>query len=93
MTEKEKMVRQMMYDANYDEEILADRDAAKEMCYDYNMLRPSEKNRLSSSKNCSEKQEKTSSSRLRSGAITDIILRSAKTSMPTITWSSLTAQK
>lgn len=43
MTEKEKMVRQMMYDANYDEEILADRDAAKELCYDYNMLRPSEK--------------------------------------------------
>ena len=42
MTEKEKMLQQMMYDANYDAELAKERIQAKEMCYDYNMLRPSE---------------------------------------------------
>lgn len=42
MTEKEKMLKQMMYDANYDKDLLEERIRAKEMCYDYNMLRPSE---------------------------------------------------
>ena len=39
MTEKEKMLKQMLYDANY-EELSADRVAAKDLCYDYNQLRP-----------------------------------------------------
>ena len=42
MTEKEKMRRQMLYDANYDEELLAERTRAKELCYDFNQLRPSD---------------------------------------------------
>ena len=42
MTEKEKMGLQMLYDANYDERLLAERTAAKELCYDYNALRPSQ---------------------------------------------------
>ena len=42
MTEKEKMMRQMLYDANYDSEILAEGTQAAELCYDYNHLRPSE---------------------------------------------------
>ena len=42
MTEKEKMLKQMMYDANYDKELLEDRTKAKELCYEYNQLRPSE---------------------------------------------------
>lgn len=42
MTEKEKMNRQMLYDANYDETLLKERTAAKELCYDYNALRPSQ---------------------------------------------------
>ena len=42
MTEKEKMGRQMLYDANYDRELLEERTAAKELCYDYNHLRPSQ---------------------------------------------------
>lgn len=42
MTEKEKMLRQLMYDANYDEELLAERRAAKELCHDYNQLCPSD---------------------------------------------------
>ena len=42
MTEKEKMLRQMMYDANYDEELLRDRANAKELCYQYNQLHPTD---------------------------------------------------
>lgn len=43
MTEREKMQKQLLYDANYDKEILAERVKAKELCYDYNQLRPSDK--------------------------------------------------
>lgn len=42
MTEKEKMAKQMLYDANYDETLLQERTAAKELCHDYNHLRPSQ---------------------------------------------------
>lgn len=44
MTEKEKMAQQMLYDANYNEELLKEREQAKELCYEYNMLRPSKQN-------------------------------------------------
>ena len=40
MTEKEKMRKQMLYDANYDEDLLRERMIAKNLCYDYNQLRP-----------------------------------------------------
>lgn len=42
MTEKEKMSKQMLYDANYDVDLLKERVKAKNMCYDFNQLRPSE---------------------------------------------------
>ena len=42
MTEKDKMGRQMLYDANYDQELIRERTQAKELCYDYNHLRPSQ---------------------------------------------------
>ena len=42
MTEKEKMQKQMLYDANYDRELIRERAAAKELCYDFNSLRPSD---------------------------------------------------
>lgn len=42
MTEKEKMLAGMLYDANYDPQLLAERKAAKELCHDYNLLRPSD---------------------------------------------------
>ncbi len=42
MTEKEKMLNQMMYDANYDKALIEERTQAKELCYEFNMLRPSE---------------------------------------------------
>lgn len=42
MTEKEKCQQGLLYDANYDKELLADREKAKEVLYDYNRLRPSQ---------------------------------------------------
>ncbi|MDR3059265.1 MAG: sugar O-acetyltransferase [Prevotella sp.] len=40
MTEKEKAERGLLYDANSDQEILADRQRAKEILYEYNNLHP-----------------------------------------------------
>lgn len=42
MTEKEKMIAGMLYDANYDKELIAERIKAKDLCYEYNRLRPSD---------------------------------------------------
>lgn len=42
MTEKEKMQKQMLYDANYDKELLEARTVAKELCYEFNQLHPAE---------------------------------------------------
>lgn len=43
MTEKEKCLQGLLYDANYDAELLMEREKAKEMLFDYNRLRPSQK--------------------------------------------------
>lgn len=43
MTEKEKCRQGVLYDANYDTELLAERERAKELLFDYNRLRPSQK--------------------------------------------------
>ncbi len=42
MTEKEKMAEYILYDANNDEELIKERVVCKDMCYDFNQLRPSE---------------------------------------------------
>ena len=42
MTEKEKMQQQMLYDANYDTELIRERQVAKDLCYQFNQLRPSD---------------------------------------------------
>lgn len=42
MTEKEKSALGVLYDANYDEELITERLAAMELCHDYNDLRPSQ---------------------------------------------------
>ncbi|MGH2064548.1 sugar O-acetyltransferase [Aerococcus urinaeequi] len=42
-TEKEKMIAGLIYDANYDQELIDARADAKELCYDFNHARPSEK--------------------------------------------------
>lgn len=42
MTEKEKCQQGLFYDANYDPELLAERQACCEALYDFNALRPSQ---------------------------------------------------
>lgn len=42
MTEKEKMLAGMIYDANNDSRLIAERLECKEMSHDYNSLRPKE---------------------------------------------------
>ena len=41
-TEREKMLAGEIYDANYDEELLSERLKAKDICFEYNNLKPSE---------------------------------------------------
>lgn len=45
MTEKEKMVAGMVYDANFDPQLIAERLECKEKCRDYNELRPKDMGR------------------------------------------------
>ena len=42
MTEKEKMLAGMIYDANYNEELAEERRKAKDLCYEYNQIYPSQ---------------------------------------------------
>lgn len=42
MKEKEKMEQGLLYDANYDDELMKDRISCKEQCFQYNQLRPSQ---------------------------------------------------
>ena len=42
MTEKEKRARGDLYDANYDKELLKEMEKTRELCYEYNNLRPTE---------------------------------------------------
>lgn len=42
MTEKEKMLKEMLYDANNDEDLLKERAIAKDLCFKYNQLMPSD---------------------------------------------------
>lgn len=42
MTEKEKMLQGILYDANYDEELIQHRQMAKDLCYELNHTRPSD---------------------------------------------------
>lgn len=41
-SEKDKMLAGLMYDANYDQELIDARVDAKELCYDFNHARPKE---------------------------------------------------
>ncbi len=42
MTEKEKCAAGMLYDANYDEALLRERDLCKDICFEYNSTLPSQ---------------------------------------------------
>ena len=46
MTEKEKMLAGELYNANYDEALIKEREQAKDLCFDYNNTRPSDTERL-----------------------------------------------
>ena len=49
MSEKEKMLAGMLYDANFDERLIKDRYKVKDLCFEYNILKPSDiegKNKL-----------------------------------------------
>lgn len=41
MTEKEKMLEGLLYDANYDQALMEERNACKDMCHEYNQIKPS----------------------------------------------------
>ena len=41
MNEKEKMLAGELYDANYNEELQREREKAKDLCYEYNQIKPS----------------------------------------------------
>ncbi|MBP3463365.1 MAG: sugar O-acetyltransferase [Clostridia bacterium] len=41
MTEKEKMLKGELYDANYDANLIKERNIAKDKCYEYNNIKPS----------------------------------------------------
>ena len=42
MSEKDKMLAGELYDANYDKELIEDRYKAKDICFEYNNLKPSD---------------------------------------------------
>lgn len=44
MTEKEKMWLGEIYNANYDEELIKERQIVKDLCYEYNKIKPSSMN-------------------------------------------------
>lgn len=73
MTEKEKIQRQMLYDANYNETLLEERAKAKDLCYKFNQTCPSDVEKQTMiMKNCLERHLKISVLSLLSGVITDI---------------------
>lgn len=45
MTEKEKAAAGYLYNANYDKEILKDISACNDLCFEFNQLKPSERER------------------------------------------------
>ena len=79
MTEKEKMLRQELYDANYDESLIADRTRCKVLCQKYNNLPIDD----------FEAREKLIKEILgKTGkAVSDGTSRSGRISMPTTGWS------
>lgn len=42
MTEKEKMLKHILYDANNDQDLIKEREYAKDLCFKYNQIMPSD---------------------------------------------------
>ena len=79
MTEKEKMLAGMVYEAVLDEDLKEDRLKCKDLCFAANQLPPS-KSRVRYLHHFLQKREKTFILPRRSGAIMDIILKLEKIS-------------
>ena len=47
MTEKEKMLKGEWHDANFDGNLLAERQKAESLCFDFNMSRPGSQEQIS----------------------------------------------
>ena len=41
MSEKDKMLAGELYDANYNEEMMQEREKVKDLCFEYNLIKPS----------------------------------------------------
>ena len=48
MTEKEKRDNQELYDANYSKELMEEMEKAKDLCFEYNSIKPSERSKRAS---------------------------------------------
>ena len=77
MTEKEKMLAGMVYEAVLDEDLKEDRLKYKDLCFAANQLPPS---KIKDLHHFLQKREKTFILPRRSGAIMDIILKLEKIS-------------
>ena len=77
MTEKEKMLAGMVYEAVLDEDLKEDRLKCKDLCFAANQLPPS-KSRVRSLCHFLQRRERAFILPHRSGAITDIILKLEK---------------
>ena len=94
MTEEEKMRQGLLYDANYDEELLAERRRCKELCFEYNRLSPArEDERRALIRRLLGRTGRRFEINAPFGAITAETLKSAKTFTPTIIALYLTGQK
>lgn len=70
MTEKEKMQKQMLHVANNDRNLLRERTLAKDLCHQYNRLRPSDTpDRNGSCISCLAERKEPSASWRHSGVI------------------------
>lgn len=45
MTEKEKMLTEKWYDANFDQDLINERARAKDICFELNHTKPSDTNK------------------------------------------------
>ncbi len=43
MSEKDKMLAGELYDANYNEDLEKEREQAKDLCYEFNKIKPSDR--------------------------------------------------
>lgn len=62
MTEKEKLKNGFWYDANYDVELLRERENAEDLYFEFNSTKPSEKERRDTKKTFTQYEKRCSNS-------------------------------